>query len=91
MSNPVKELSAVFSTTDQKIYKIFAQCFICFQWTPIEGSLEDYGKFTSKARCQDCDGALDPRSAISERTFNPETAKRRRPLVKKKGNDIMLA
>lgn len=91
MSDTVDELTDLFSSKPAT-FKIYAQCMNCFDWTLIEETMENYGKSTLKAKCEHCGGSnMDPRSAISERTFNPVTAKRRRPLAKKKESGTMLA
>jgi len=55
---------------------VLAVCRECGEWSRLQVTPENYGQVTNKNRCTYCDSPrLDPRSVISEETFNPERAK----------------
>lgn len=61
-------------------YMAYAQCNACGDWTFIDGKKENHGNLTRGVACTHCGAAnFDPRSVISKRSFNPSTAKKRKP------------
>lgn len=48
-------------------------------WTLIKGKPENYGRLTNNEVCEHCGSTrLDPQSAISDKTFDPVRAKKRK-------------
>lgn len=69
----------------EKTYKVYAQCWDCGEWTFIEADMKKYGNATNDERCEHCDShRLNPQSTISERSFDPIRAKKKKKNVLKR-------
>lgn len=67
-------------------FSVYAQCWDCGEWTFIELLEPSYGEaLKGNSRCKHCDShRLNPQSVISERTFDPIRAKRRKNNIVKR-------
>ena len=71
------------SEEHEEQYDAHIQCRDCFGWTFVKGSQKRFFSihgYTSGRKCSHCQSEnFDPQSVTSSRTFNPLTAKKRKP------------
>lgn len=71
-------------TIDEEDWRVYYQCFECGHWTLFQSSKELLGHCEYRSKCEACGSIrLDPQSAISQRTFNLERARKKETEVKK--------
>lgn len=82
------QMDGILTEQDERDrYKAYIQCRRCNGWTLVDGDAEMHTTIAGYSKNQVCEhcGAhdFDPTSTTSKRTWNPQTAKRRKPRVKK--------
>lgn len=75
-ANGIPTTNEMDSTTDEDRYKLVAQCNDCDEWKHFTGDPMKTTQTTGLV-CDNCGGTRFS-NLISERTFNPNTAKRKR-------------
>lgn len=68
-----------------KKYNVYMQCSHCADWTLLKGENGVYGYDMPDRECAHCGGtSFIQSSIISERTFDPVAAKKKKSAVKRK-------